>query len=98
VPREFIEQMSPYRIAERYLAHPILGPAMAQLSSVEVANGSLRLFRKPGESPADTITDEQVDAASSRFFLILGAAASLFLVFAGIIIFIGLRGKRQGKR
>ena len=95
VPREFIEQMSPYRIAERYHSHPVLGPAMAQLSSVEVADGSLRLFRKPGESPADVISDEQVDAAGQRFFLILGAAACLFLVFAGTIIFIGLRAKRK---
>ena len=98
VPREFIEQMSPYRITERYLMHPVLGPAMEQLTSVEVADGSLRLFRKPGETPADVISEEQVDSAGTRFFLILGAAASLFLVFAGTIIFIGLRGKRQDKR
>jgi len=98
VPREFIEQMSPYRITERYLMHPVLGPAMEQLTSVEVADGSLRLFRKPGETPADVISEEQVDSAGNRFFLILGAAASLFLVFAGTIIFIGLRGKRQDKR
>lgn len=98
VPREFIEQMSPYRIAERYLPHPVLGPAMAQLTSLDVADGHLRLLRKPGETPADVFSDDQVDAAGNRFFLILGGAASLFLVFAGIIIFIGLRGKRQGSR
>lgn len=96
VPHEFIEQMSPYRIAERYLPHPVLGPAMAQLSSLEVANGTIRLSRKPGETPADALSDEQVNAAGNRFFMILGVAASLFLVFAGTIIFIGLRGKRQG--
>jgi hypothetical protein len=98
VPREFIEQMSPYRIAERYLTHPVLGPAMGQLTSVEVADGSLLLFRKPGESPADVISDAQVDSASSRFFLILGVAASLFLLFAGTVIFIGLRAKRTTGR
>ncbi len=98
VPREFIEQMSPYRIAERYLMHPVLGPAMAQLTSVEAADGSLRLFRKPGETPADVITDEQVDSASGRFFLILGVAASLFLLFAATVIFIGLRAKRATGR
>ncbi len=95
VPREFIEQMSPYRIAERYLTHPVLGPAMAQLTSVEVSDGNLRLFRKPGQTPADVISDGQVDSAGNRFFLILGGAACLFLVFAGIIIFIGLRAKRH---
>lgn len=98
VPREFIEQMSPYRIAERYLMHPVLGPAMAQLTSVEVADGTLRLIRKPGETPADVISNAQVDSASGRFFLILGVAASLFLLFAGTVIFIGLRAKRATGR
>lgn len=98
VPREFIGQMSPYRITERYLTHPVLGPAMAKLTSVEVRDGSLRLLRKPGETPADVISDEQVDAASGRLFTILGVAASIFLIFAGIIVFIGLRGKRRNIR
>lgn len=93
VPREFIEQMSPYRITERYLAHPELGPAMAKLTRVSIADGRLVFTRTPGETPADVISDAQVDSASSRFFTILGVAASLFLVFAGIIIFLGLRGK-----
>lgn len=95
VPPEFIGQMSPYRIAERYHTHPVLGPAMARLTSVEVGDGGLRLYRIPGESPADVISDKQVDLASNRFFLILGVAACLFLIFAGIIIYIGLRSKRK---
>jgi hypothetical protein len=93
VPREFIEQMSPYRITERYLAHPELGPAMAKMTRVSIADGRLVFTRTPGETPADVISDAQVDSASSRFFTILGVAASLFLVFAGIIIFLGLRRK-----
>lgn len=94
VPREFIEQMSPYRIAERYATHPILGPAMAQLSAVEIANGTLNLSRKPGELPADVITNKQVDAASKNLFMFLGIAACLFLLFASAVIFIGLRNQR----
>jgi len=39
-----------------------------------------------------------VDSASNRFFLIIGVAACLFLVFAGVIIFIGLRAKRKDRR
>ncbi|MDP3850749.1 MAG: hypothetical protein Q8Q59_09615 [Luteolibacter sp.] len=93
VPREFIDQMSPYRITERYLVHPELGPAMAALTRVSIADGRLVLTRVPGELPADAISDAQVDSASSRFFLILGIAASLFLVFAGIVVFLGLRAK-----
>lgn len=94
VPHEFIGQMSPYRISERYLSHPVIGPAMAALTRVGVADGKLRLARTPGESPADLITDAQVDTAGVRFFKVLGIAASLFLIFAGVVIFIGLRAKR----
>lgn len=94
VPPEFIGQMSPYRISERYLTHPVIGPAMAALSRAGVEDGKLRLVRVPGESPADAISDAEVDSAGTRFFTILGVAASLFLVFAGIVIFIGLRAKR----
>lgn len=93
VPDGFTGQMSPYRITERYLADPVLGPAMAKLTRVEIADGRLRFVRMPGEVPADTISDDEVDSASGRFFLVLGIAASLFLVFAGIVVFIGLRGK-----
>ncbi len=93
VPGEFIGQMSPYRITERYLMHPELGPAMAALTHVAIADGHLVLTRVPGEAPADAISDAQVDSASGRFFKILGIAASLFLVFAGIVVFSGLRAK-----
>lgn len=95
VPREFIEQMSPYRITERYLTDPLLGPAMAKLTSVGIADGKLVFTRIPGESAADEISNEQVDHASSRFFVILGIAACVFLLFAGVVIFLGLRGKRR---
>jgi hypothetical protein len=95
VPREFIEQMSPYRIAERYLVHPDLGPAMARLTSAGVADGRLVLARKPGETPADTIGEAEVDSAGRRFFTILGVAASLFLAFAGAVILIGLKRKSK---
>jgi hypothetical protein len=95
VAPEFIDQMSPYRITERYLTDPVLGPAMAKLTRVALADGKLVLTRNPKETPADMITNEQVDAASSRLFLWLGLAATLFLVFAAIIIFIGLRTKAR---
>jgi hypothetical protein len=95
VPREFIEQMSPYRITERYLTHPDLGPAMAKLTRVGIVDGRVVLSRTPGQTPSDAITEAQVDRAGSRFFTILGVAASVFLIFAGIIIFIGLRSKAR---
>lgn len=95
VPREFIEQMSPYRITERYLADPVLGPPMGKLTRVGVADGRLTLTRIPNEEPADTIGRDQVDSASQRFFIILGVAACLFLMFAGLVIFLGLRAKAR---
>lgn len=95
VPREFIEQMSPYRITERYLADAVLGPAMGRLTRVEVADGSLHLIRVPGEEPVDVIDRNQVDQASQRFFVILGVAACLFLMFAGMVVILGLRAKAR---
>ncbi len=88
VPKEFLGQMSPYRIAERYLTDPILGPAMAKLTSVSLAEGKLVFTRDPYETPADRITNAEVDSASRRLFTALGVAATLFLIFAGIIIII----------
>jgi hypothetical protein len=93
VPREFIEQMSPYRITERYLTDAVIGPVMAKLTRVEIKDGKLVLIRVPGELPADAISKEQVDSASNRFFVVLGIAACVFLLFAGLIVFLGLRGK-----
>lgn len=95
VAPEFIDQMSPYRITERYLLDPVLGPAMAKLTRVEVAGGKIVLTRKPGEIPADRITNAQVDSASTRLFTVLGIAAACFLAFVGIVVLIGLRAKAR---
>ena len=98
VAAEFIDQMSPYRITERYLTHPIIGPAMAKLTRVRLKDDKLILTRKPNEVPADLITHAQVDSASGRLFTALGIAAVGFLAFAGIIVMIGARAKaRKGK-
>lgn len=93
VPKEFIEQMSPYRITERYVTDPVLGPAMAKLSKVELDDGCLVLSRIPGEVPVDEISRDEVDSARSRFFTILGLAASVFLFIAGAVVYFGLRAK-----
>ncbi len=95
VPREFIDQMSPYRITERYLADKVLGPAMKKLTRVELADGKILLTRNPKETPANTITDQQVDSAATRLFTTLGIAACAFIAFAGMIIMIGTRAKAR---
>ncbi len=94
VPAAFIGQMSPYRIAERYLTDPLLGPAMASLTRVSLSDGKLTFTRNPKENPVDLITNEEVDSASRRLFTALGVAATLFLIFAAIVIFFSLRKKR----
>jgi hypothetical protein len=93
VPREFIEQMSPYRITERYLTDPQIGPAMAGLTRVSVEDGGLVFAKVPGEVPQDVIGRDQVNHATSRLFVVIGVAASIFLLFAGTVIFLGLRAK-----
>ena len=93
VPKEFIEQMSPYRITERYVTDPDLGPVMAKLTRVGIADGKVVLSRVPGETPVDAISNDQVNSASNRFFVVLGVAACIFLLFAGLVVFLGLRGK-----
>lgn len=98
VAPEFIDQMSPYRITERYLTNPIIGPAMAKLTRAGVADGKLLLTRNPDEKPVDMITNEQVDSASVKLFTTLGIAAACFLTFAGIIVFIGVRAKARKSR
>ena len=57
----------------------------------------LVLIRVPGEDAASDLTDEEVNQGAQRFFMFFGVASTLFLVFAGIMIFVGLRAKaRQG--
>ena len=93
VPVEFMEQMTPYRITERYLTHPVLGPLMAKLTAVEVRDGRVVLKRTPGQVPSDRISSAEVDSASARLFKWLGIIACLFLVGVGTLIIIGLRAK-----
>lgn len=93
VPEGFIGQMSPYRLAERYLEDPILGPAMASLTSVRVADGRLIFSKKPGEVLGDEIGRGEVDSSGKRLFSILGLAAVVFLSVAGLVVFLGLKKK-----
>ena len=94
VPTQFEEQMSPYRIAERYIGTEGIGTVMAELNAVELGDGVIRFTKTKGEAPADTVTNEEVDIASKRFFILFGGAACLFLLFAAVIIFISLRLKK----
>lgn len=96
VPAGFIGQMSPYRLAERYLGDPLIGPAMAALTRVEVAGGRLVFSKKPGEVLSDEIGRGQVDSSGRRLFTIFGVVATVFLAVAGLVIFLGLKKKNSG--
>ncbi|MCX6846015.1 MAG: hypothetical protein NTU84_05550 [Verrucomicrobia bacterium] len=98
VPPEFIGHMSPYRLAERYLGDAVIGPAMAALTRVEIADGRLVLIKKPGEVPGDEIGRDQVNSSSRRLFTIFGIAATCFLGIAGLVVFMGMRKNPRALR
>lgn len=95
VAPEFIAQMSPYRVAERYVGGEGMGGVMAKLTAVELGEGTLRFVKTAGVIPSDTITREQVDSASQKLFIFFAVAASLFLLFVAFVIFLGLRLKKR---
>ncbi len=95
VPREFIDLMSPYRITERYLEHPVIGPAMTALTRAGLGDGTLTFTREPGVDPVDFIPDSEVDSGARRFFLFFGVGATIFLIFAGVVIILGLRNAKK---
>ncbi len=95
VAQGFIDQMSPYRITERYMLDHDIGKAMAKLTRVEIVGNQVVLTRNPGELAATTITDEQVNSGASRLFKVIGIAACGFLAFAAVIILLGARAKAR---
>jgi hypothetical protein len=96
VPKEFVEQMSPYRITERYVSDPQIGPAMAALTGVEMAEGKLIFRKTPGQAAAGTIDDASVNQAGRRLMTWLGVAACLFLAFVATMIFLASRNRNSG--
>jgi hypothetical protein len=96
VARGFVDQMSPYRITEKFVGDTEIGKVMSGLTNVELADGVVRFVKKEGELPKDTLTNEQVDQSSQRLFTFLGIAATVFLLFVAGVLFIGLRAKKRG--
>ncbi len=98
VPRGFIEQMSPYRIAERYVDKGDIGQVMAGLTGVSLGEGVIRFEKEAGKVPVDTVTDQDVDQASHRLFRFFGIAAAVFLFFVTLILVVGFRAKKRAKK
>lgn len=97
VAEGFLGQMSPYRIAERYVGKEGIGGVMSELTSVELSEGAVRFVKTAGVTPKDTITNAQVDSSSQRLFMFFAVAACLFLIFVAIVIFVGLRLKKRNE-
>ncbi len=95
VPQQFIEQMSPYRIAERYLETEGIGPVMAGITAVKLEDGQVRFEKNAGEVAQDAVTKEEIDFASVRLGKFFAIAATLFLIFTAFVIFMGLRLKKR---
>lgn len=97
VPKGFIEQMSPYRITEQFVGDTEIGKVMSLLTNVELGDGVVRFVKEEGKIPKDTVTKDEVDQSSQRLFMFLGIAASIFLFFVALIIFVGMRAKKRAE-
>jgi hypothetical protein len=95
VSRGFIELMSPYRIVERQVGDTEIGKVMSVMTDVKLGDGVIRFIKEEGVIPKDMVTNEQVDQSSQRLFIFLGIAASIFLFFVAVIIFVGMRAKKR---
>lgn len=91
IPEGFMGHFSTLRIFEASKEHPIIGPAMAQLTSAKLEGGKLVLSRIPGAPIPDVVTDEQFQKSGGKIAIFLGGAVVIFLIFAGLVLFIGYR-------
>lgn len=91
VPEGFMGHFSTLRLFEQKLEDPNLGPVFAKLTRAEIDGDQLVIARVPGEPLPDVITDEQFQKGGGKVVIFLGAAAVVFLVLAGSVLFIGYR-------
>jgi len=93
VPEGFMGHFSTLRLFESAREDPTLGPAMAKLTGARLEDGALVLARVPGESPPDTVGDDEFMASGGRMAIFLGGGMLVFLLLAGTVLFIGYRGR-----
>lgn len=98
VPDEFLGHLSPYRISQRYVEDPILGPAMKRLTAIEIRDNQLELRRLSTERAPSPITPEQAEKGKMRFMKLFGFIAAMFLVGVSVVLLIGLRSRRKKAR
>jgi hypothetical protein len=95
VPAGFMEHFSSLRIFESYTKDPKMGPTMQALTSCGIEEDTLVLRKKSGEIRPGIVSDDAFNTGGKTMVKVLGIGACLFLVFAGTIVFIGLRKKAR---
>jgi hypothetical protein len=98
VPEEFLGHFSPYRISQRYVENPVIGPAMQRLTGTELRDNQLQLRRLKNENAPAPITPEQAEKGKMRFMKLFGFIAAIFLVGVAAVLLMGLRSSRKKAR
>ena len=94
----FMQHFSSLRLFEKYTKDPVLGPAMASLTRVELEPGKMVLSRIPGETAPEVVGDAAFRQGGGRMVTYLGIGACVFLAFAAIMVFVGLRRQRRAAK
>jgi hypothetical protein len=98
VPEGFMNHFSTLRIFEASLKDPVLGPAMGAMTRVGLENGKMVLSRVPGETSPDVVSEAEFRHGGGRLITFLGIGACVFLAFAAVMVFLGIRKQRKAEK
>jgi hypothetical protein len=98
VPEGFMNHFSTLRIFEASLKDPLIGPSMAAMTRATLEDGKMILARIPGEVPPDVVSDADFKKGGGRLIQWFGVAACIFLVFAALMVFYGIRRQKKAER
>lgn len=93
VPDGFIGQLSPYRLSQKYLEDPFLGPWMKRLTALSTQDGALLLTINAADAAQEELP-EDTSPYIRRFLLVSGASVAGF--FGIVLIFVVLNKRRKG--
>lgn len=93
IPEGFMGHFSTLRIFEQSKDDPVIGPVMGILTKAVIEEDQLVLARIPGAPLPDVVTDEEFQKGGGKIAMFLGGAILLFLLFAGLVLFVGYRAQ-----